>query len=81
ETFSVRRTSFGEGVERTFMLHSPLIEKLMVVRRGEVRRAKLYYLRKKVGKGGRIQERVEETNTPASGAARVRPAAEAPAQA
>jgi len=58
ETFSVRRISFGEGVERTFMLHSPLIEKILVIKRGRVRRAKLYYLREKVGKSGRIQERV-----------------------
>ena len=61
ETFSVRRISYGEGVERTFYLHSPLIEKILVVKQGNVRRAKLYYLRKKVGKAGRIEERFGET--------------------
>lgn len=60
ETFAVRRVSYGEGVERTFYLHSPLIEKVMVVKRGQVRRAKLYYLRKKVGKASRIEERFEQ---------------------
>src|SRR5262245_8187420 len=54
EMFCVRRISYGEGVERTFYLHSPFIEKILVVKRGNVRRAKLYYLRKKVGKGARI---------------------------
>ncbi len=61
ETFSVRRISYGEGVERTFLLHSPFIEKVLVVKQGNVRRAKLYYLRKKVGKGARIEQRFEET--------------------
>jgi len=60
ETFTVRRMSFGEGVERTFPLHSPSIEKILVIKRGHVRRAKLYYLRKKIGKGARIEQRVEE---------------------
>ena len=67
ETFTVRRISYGEGVERTFLLHSPFIEKILLVKRGSVRRAKLYYLRKKVGKGARIGERFEETSeTPAT---------------
>jgi len=57
ETFTVRRISYGEGVERIFLLHSPFIEKILVVKHGQVRRAKLYYLRKKVGKGARIEER------------------------
>lgn len=57
ETFTVRRISYGVGVERTFPLHSPEIEKLEVVRRGVVRRAKLYYLRKLVGKAARIKEK------------------------
>src|SRR4051812_19682704 len=57
ETFTVRKQSFGVGVERTFPLHSPKIEKLEVAARGDVRRAKLYYLREKVGKRGRGAER------------------------
>ncbi len=61
EMFTVRRISYGEGVERSFFLHSPFIEKILVIKRGNVRRAKLYYLRKKVGKGTRIEERFGET--------------------
>src|SRR6266513_779920 len=57
ETFTVRKQSFGVGVERTFPLHSPKIEKLEVAAVGDVRRAKLYYLRKKVGKRARVAER------------------------
>jgi large subunit ribosomal protein L19 len=57
ETFTVRKHSFGVGVERTFPLHSPKIEKLEVAARGDVRRAKLYYLRGKVGKRARVAER------------------------
>lgn len=57
ETFTVRKTSFGVGVERTFPLHSPKIAKLEVVRHGQVRRAKLYYLRERSGKSARIRER------------------------
>jgi large subunit ribosomal protein L19 len=57
ETFTVRKQSFGVGVERTFPLHSPKIEKLEVAARGDVRRAKLYYLREKVGKSARVAER------------------------
>ena len=56
ETFTVRRVSSGEGGERTFPLHSPLLEGIEVSRRGIVRRAKLYYLRKKVGKAARLVE-------------------------
>lgn len=56
ETFTVRKISHGVGVERTFMLHSPRIDKIEVVRRGKVRRAKLYYLRTKIGKAARIKE-------------------------
>jgi len=57
ETFTVRKNSFGVGVERTFPLHSPKIEKLEVASRGRVRRAKLYYLRDRVGKAARVAER------------------------
>jgi large subunit ribosomal protein L19 len=57
ETFTVRKSSFGVGVERTFPLHSPKVEKLEIAGRGDVRRAKLYYLRDKVGKSARVAER------------------------
>lgn len=57
ETFTVRRVSHGVGVERTFPLHTPKIEKIEVIRRGRVRRARLYYLRKLRGKAARIQDR------------------------
>ena len=57
ETFTVRKVSFGIGVERTFPVHSPNIEKIEVVRKGKVRRAKLYYMRDLRGKAARIKER------------------------
>jgi large subunit ribosomal protein L19 len=64
ENFTVRKISYGEGVERVFPLYSPLIDSIKVVRRGKVRRAKLYYLRERRGKSARIAERQERT-TPA----------------
>ncbi|HUY29841.1 MAG TPA: 50S ribosomal protein L19 [Acidimicrobiales bacterium] len=57
ETFSVRKVSFGVGVERTFPVHSPIISKIEMVIEGDVRRAKLYYLRDRVGKAAKIKER------------------------
>jgi large subunit ribosomal protein L19 len=57
ETFTVRKLSFGVGVERTFPVHSPKIEQIEVAARGDVRRAKLYYLRDRVGRGARVRER------------------------
>ncbi|MFD2371263.1 50S ribosomal protein L19 [Brevibacillus sp. GCM10020057] len=56
ETFTVRKISYGVGVERTFPLHTPKIDKIEIVRHGKVRRAKLYYLRDRVGKAARIKE-------------------------
>ena len=56
ETFTVRRVSFGEGVERVFPLHSPYVVKVEVERSGRIRRAKLYYLRKRTGKSSRLKE-------------------------
>ena len=83
--FTVRKISYGEGVERIFPLYSPSIASIEVVRRGDVRRAKLYYLRERSGKSARIAEKQE---TPAAraarlagGAATAAPEAEAPAKA
>ena len=59
ESFTLRRISFGEGVERSFPLNSPFLEKIEVVKRGKTRRAKLYYLRKKVGKESKLEEKEE----------------------
>ena len=58
ETFTVRRLSHGCGVERVFPLHSPVVEKVDVIRRGKVRRAKLYYLRDRVGKAAKVKEKI-----------------------
>ena len=57
ETFTVRKVSFGVGVERTFPLHSPIIAKIEVVSRGDVRRAKLYYMRDRIGKAAKVKEK------------------------
>ena len=72
ETFTVRKVSGGVGVERIFPVHSPMIGSLSVVRRGRVRRAKLYYLRHLTGKATRIKERKAKVSVPQTGA----PAAE-----
>ncbi len=58
ETFTVRRISYGVGVEKVFPIHSPIIEKIETVRRGKVRRAKLYYLRGRVGKKAKVKEKI-----------------------
>jgi large subunit ribosomal protein L19 len=64
ETFTVRKVSFGVGVERTFPMHTPIVDKVEVVTRGDVRRAKLYYLRELRGKAAKIKEKRD--NIPAS---------------
>ena len=58
ETFTVRRVAYGCGVEKTFPLHSPNVEKIVVVREGRVRRAKLFYLRDRVGKSAKVKEKI-----------------------
>ncbi len=58
ETFTVRRVAYGVGVEKTFPLHSPNVEKVDVVRKGKVRRAKLYYVRDRVGKSAKVKEKI-----------------------
>ena len=60
ETFTVRRISFGVGVERTFPIHSPKIDHIDIVRKGDVRRAKLYYLRERTGKAAKVKERISK---------------------
>jgi large subunit ribosomal protein L19 len=57
ETFTVRKVSFGVGVERTFPVHSPILQRIEVVTRGDVRRAKLYYLRDRIGKAAKVKEK------------------------
>ena len=57
ETFTVRKVSFGVGVERTFPVHSPILQRIEVVTRGDVRRAKLYYLRDRVGRAAKVKEK------------------------
>ncbi len=67
ESFTVRKISYGEGVERVFPLHSPNIDSVKLVRRGKVRRAKLYYLRDRRGKSARIKERADRPGTRKAG--------------
>jgi large subunit ribosomal protein L19 len=69
ESFTVRKISYGEGVERVFPVHSPNIDSIKVVRRGKVRRAKLYYLRDRRGKSARIAERTDRAKGNAAAAA------------
>jgi large subunit ribosomal protein L19 len=80
ETFTIRKVSYGVGVERTFPVHTPVIEKIEVVRRGDVRRAKLYYLRDLRGKAAKIREKRSdvEANRKMSSATVVPDVAEAP---
>ena len=68
ESFTVRKISYGEGVERVFPLYSPAVDSIQVVRRGKVRRAKLYYLRERRGKSARIGERQERSTETAEAA-------------
>jgi large subunit ribosomal protein L19 len=66
KTFTVRRISYGEGVERVFPFHAPSVAKVEIEKTGRVRRSKLYYLRSKSGKQGRIEEQREQTTAPAT---------------
>jgi len=76
ESFTVRKISYGEGVERVFPLYSRMIDSIKVVRRGKVRRAKLYYLRGRRGKSARIAEKQERQSASSSGAVQAADAAE-----
>ena len=76
ENFTVRKISYGEGVERVFPLYSPMIDSIKVVRRGKVRRAKLYYLRGRRGKAARIAEKQDHRPVASEGAEAVDKAAE-----
>ena len=69
ESFTVRKLSYGEGVERVFPVYSPLVDSVQLVRKGKVRRAKLYYLRGRRGKSARISERVERGESETAGSA------------
>ncbi|MER2266572.1 50S ribosomal protein L19 [Methylobacterium oxalidis] len=76
ESFTVRKISYGEGVERVFPVHSPMIDSIKVARRGKVRRAKLYYLRDRRGKSARIVERTDRTAKAEKAASKAPAAAE-----
>ncbi|MEO1013997.1 MAG: 50S ribosomal protein L19 [Pseudomonadota bacterium] len=80
ESFTVRKISFGEGVERVFPIYSPLVDSIKVVRRGKVRRAKLYYLRGRRGKSARIAEKVDRRPAKAEKGAGKKAAAKAEKQ-
>jgi large subunit ribosomal protein L19 len=60
ETFTVRRVSYGVGVEKTFPIHSPNVDKVEIIRAGKVRRAKLFYIREKVGKASKVKEKIDK---------------------
>jgi large subunit ribosomal protein L19 len=81
EAFTVRKLSYGEGVERVFPIYSPLVDSVVVVRKGKVRRAKLYYLRGRTGKSARIAERMRGVGVESAPAAQASPAAPAAEQA
>jgi len=66
KTFTVRKMSFGVGVERVFPMHSPRVEKIEVTRQGKVRRAKLYYIRDRVGKAAKVKELIKKKEVPVS---------------
>ena len=72
ETFTVRKISYGEGVEMVFPIHSPSIDKVKTVKKGDVKRAKLYYLKKKVGKESKVDEKIEHAHIQASEAPKPR---------
>jgi large subunit ribosomal protein L19 len=76
QNFTVRRVTHGVGVERTFMIHSPRIDKIDVLRHGDVRQGRLYYLRGKVGRAARIRERRTNVAVPAAAAPETEPAEE-----
>lgn len=76
ETFTVRRLSYGVGIERVFPLHSPNVEKVEVIRSGKVRRAKLYYLRDRVGKAAKVKENLQRDNAAAKAAEAIEAAVE-----